>query len=502
MSSIRRQSIISSIIVYFGFALGMFNTYLFTRQGGLTKEEFGLTGLFIAFANIMFSVASLGMPSYISKFFPYYKAHVPDQKNDQISWALLFPCLGFLAVLLAGLVFKSILVDKIFNNSPQLLQYYYWTFPFGFGYTLFMVLEAYAWQQRRSAMSNLLREVVFRFMVTVLIVLVTLHYIRNFETFIAIYAFSYLALVIFMLVYFYRRGQLHFTFTKSQVTKRFYAKILTLVGFVWGGSLVFNIASVFDTIVIAAVIPNGVAAVGIFTVAQNLSSLMQAPQRAVISAAVGPISQAWRNKDYKKIRTIYQRSSINQLIFASAMFCLIWLNFSDGLQTFHIQGDFQAAKWVFFYLAMTRIVDMGTGLNSQIIGNSTYWRFEFVSGLILLALMLPLNWQLTRYMGLLGPAISNLIAFTIYNLIRFLFLYRKFHMQPFNWKTLQAILLAAVAYGIAWLVGKDGTGILYIMLRSAVFCLLFGAGMIQLKLSPDAIPVWKTVLKRLRLDRG
>jgi hypothetical protein len=388
MSSIRRQSIISSIIVYFGFALGMFNTYLFTRQGGLTKEEFGLTGLFIAFANIMFSVASLGMPSYISKFFPYYKAHVPDQKNDQISWALLFPCLGFLAVLLAGLVFKSILVDKIFNNSPQLLQYYYWTFPFGFGYTLFMVLEAYAWQQRRSAMSNLLREVVFRFIVTVLIVLVTLHYIRNFETFIAIYAFSYLALVIFMLVYFYRRGQLNITFTKSQVTKRFYAKILTLVGFVWGGSLVFNIASVFDTIVIAAVIPNGVAAVGIFTVAQNLSSLMQAPQRAVISAAVGPISQAWRNKDYKKIRTIYQRSSINQLIFASAMFCLIWLNFTDGLQTFHIQGDFQAAKWVFFYLAMTRIVDMGTGLNSQIIGNSTYWRFEFVSGLILLALML------------------------------------------------------------------------------------------------------------------
>src|SRR5438045_8075940 len=75
MSTIRKQSIISSIIVYFGFALGLFNTYLFTREGGFTKEEYGLTGTFIAIANIMFSLASFAMPSYIGKFFPYYKAH-------------------------------------------------------------------------------------------------------------------------------------------------------------------------------------------------------------------------------------------------------------------------------------------------------------------------------------------------------------------------------------------------------------------------------------------
>ncbi|MBD0288871.1 MAG: lipopolysaccharide biosynthesis protein, partial [Flavisolibacter sp.] len=60
MSTIRRQSIISSVIVYFGFALGFFNTYLFTREGGFTKEEYGLTGTFIAIGYIMYSAASLG----------------------------------------------------------------------------------------------------------------------------------------------------------------------------------------------------------------------------------------------------------------------------------------------------------------------------------------------------------------------------------------------------------------------------------------------------------
>src|SRR5437762_7431733 len=122
MSTIRKQSLISSGIVYFGFALGLLNTYLFTRQGGFTEAQYGLTGTFLAFANIMFAVAGLGMPAYVGKFFPYYKAHLADRDNDQLTWALLFSSLGFLFVLLAGILFKNILIDKVFNNSPQLLQ--------------------------------------------------------------------------------------------------------------------------------------------------------------------------------------------------------------------------------------------------------------------------------------------------------------------------------------------------------------------------------------------
>src|SRR6266498_1067763 len=130
MSTIRRQSIISSIVVYFGFALGFLNTYLFTRQGGLTKEQFGLTSTFIAFASVMFSVASVGMPAYIGKFFPYYKSHLPNKKNDQLTWALLLACIGFLIVVIIGTASKHLIIDSIFKNSPELPKYFYWTFIF------------------------------------------------------------------------------------------------------------------------------------------------------------------------------------------------------------------------------------------------------------------------------------------------------------------------------------------------------------------------------------
>ena len=499
MSTIRRQSIISSIVVYFGFALGFFNTYLFTRQGGFTKEEYGLTGTFIAIANIMFSIASLGVPAYINKFFPYYKSHLPYKKNDQLTWALLFPTIGFLVVSIAGLAFKNVLVDKVFNNSPQLLQYYFWVFPFGFGYTLFMVMEAYAWQQRKSVLSNFLREVLFRLFATILIVLTTLQVVSSFDVFVRIYAFLYMALVIVLLFYFSQQKQLHFTFKVSNVTKKFYKRIITLVSFIWSGSLIFNIATVFDTIVIAAVMPNGMASVAIFTLAQNITSLIQAPQRAIISSSMGALSQSWRDKNYQKINRIYHSSSINQLIFATAMFSLLWLNFEDGIFTFHLQQDYLFAKTAFFFLGLTRIVDMGTGLNSQIIATSTFWRFEFISGLILFAIILPLNWRLTQIYGVTGPAIANLISFTVYNTVRYIFLWRKFRMQPFTWKTLFTLLLAAFCYYACYYLFNQHHGFQWMIIRSALFIVLFITGMTALKLSPDVKPVLLTVLKKLRL---
>ncbi|MDQ6610131.1 MAG: lipopolysaccharide biosynthesis protein [Bacteroidota bacterium] len=499
MSTIRRQSIISSFVVYIGFALGFFNTYLLTRQGGFTKEEYGLIAVFVAVAQLMFAMSNVGMSAFLTKFYPYYKAHLPEKKNDQLTLALLLPCAGFLIVLLLGLLFKDIVANKMFSNSPELLHYYYWLFPFGFGFTIFMILEAYAWQRGKAVLSNTLKEVAFRAFVTFLILSTTIGLIKNFNTFIGLYSFVYIILIFYLLFYFQRRRQLHFTFTISHVTRRFKKKIIALVGFVWSGGLIFSLASVVDTLIIAAVLPNGVGAAAVFTFGQYIASLIQAPQRAVISASVGPLSQAWKDKDFKKLNKIYHRSSINQLLFSCAMFSLIWINFEDGIFTFHLQSEYLAAKWIFFYIGLTRILDMGTGVNAQIISTSSYWKYEFKTGLILLAITLPLNYFLTVKYGLIGPAIANLFSFTVYNAIRYFFLLKKFNMQPFDVKTLLALVLSGGCFLLAYFTLKEVTGLHWIIIRSLLFCVPFAIGMVGMKLSPDVIPVWLTLKKKLRL---
>ena len=501
MSNIRRQSIISSMIVYFGFALGFFNTWLFAREGGFPQTQYGLINLFIAIGNVIFAVANLGMQAYIYKFFPYYNDNLPRNKNDMITVALVVSLIGFAVVVLNGIIFKDFVIRKYGTKSPDFIKYYYWIFPFGFGLTIYSLLEAFAWQLKKSVLTNFLKEVQFRVFITILIILSAARIIKDFELFIKLFSFTYIVIAAILLTYLLVTRQIHFTFSLSRVTRKFYKKIVALAAFVWGGGLVYSIANVFDTILIAAVLENGLAYAAIYTLAQNMASLIQAPQRAIVSSSIGPLSQAWKNKDYTRLNGIYQRSSINQLLFSVGMFVLIWINFTDGVFTFNLQENYLSAQFVFLFIGLMRIVDMGSGVNSQIIATSTFWKFEFFTGIILLTLTLPLNYMLTKALGIPGTAIANLISFSIYNGIRYTFLLRKFKMQPFNMKTVYTLVLGVVCYLVCHFLFSEFQGFGWIVLRSSVFVLLYITGVVILNISPDVVPVWQTVTKKIRLRK-
>jgi len=503
MSQIRRQSIISSVMVYFGFALGFFNTYLFTKEGGFTKEQYGLTGIFIAVANLMFSLANLGMPSYIYKFYPYYNDNLDKKRNDILTWALLVSLIGFCIVVIGGIYFKDIIIYKFGKNSPEFVKYYYWIFPFGLGLTLYSILESYAWQLKKAIFTNFLREVQFRAFTTILIVFTFIGLLGNFDLFIKIYSFTYLGIAFILLAYLLSKGYVHLTFKVSIVSKKYFKKILRLIQFIYGGTLVYAIANVFDTILLASVSANGLAAVAVYSLAQNMASLIQAPQRGIISSSIAALSKAWKDKDYKRINWIYKQSSINQLIFAVGMFALIWLNFADGIFTFHLQSGYLDAKWVFFFIGLMRIVDMGSGVNSQIIGTSTLWKFEFFTGIILLLITLPLNYILTKYyFDVVGPAIANLFTFTVYNAIRYWYLEKKFNMQPFTKKTLYTILLGISAFFCCYFLFNQYQGLMWLVIRSTCFLAIYGTGTILLKLSSDILPIWDTIQKKIGIKKG
>lgn len=497
MSTIRRQSIISSGIVYFGFALGFLYTYLFAKEGGFTQSQYGLIGTFLAIANVMYSFANLGMLSYIYKFYPYYNDNLPPEKNDLITWALLTGTAGFILVMFGGLIFKHLVIQKFGAHSAELVKYYYWIFPLGFGLTLYNLLEAYAWQLKKSVFTSYLREIQFRLFNIVLVVLFLTGIIKSFSLFIKIYSFGYLVLSLVLLITLIINRKLFFTFSISRVTKKFRKKIFSLSGLTWSGGLVFSIANFFAVIVIAAVIPEGLKYAGIYTLAQYIASLIQAPQRGIIAASIAPLSKAWKDKDYEKINRIYQRSSINQLLFSAGMFVLIWINFRDGVSTFDLKKDYLAAQYIFLFIGLTKVIDMGTGVNSQIIITSTFWRFDFFTGILLLAITLPLNYILAKKIGAIGPAIADLITFSIYNGIRYFFLLRKFGMQPFNRNTTFTLIAGFTGYLLCHYLFYQRYGFLWIILRSAVFITLYLFVIIRFSLSPDVLPVWNTMKKRL-----
>ncbi|MBN8676432.1 MAG: lipopolysaccharide biosynthesis protein [Chitinophagales bacterium] len=498
MSTIRRQSIISSAVIYSGFAVGMLNTYFFTRY--FEEAQYGLTSIFIAIATMMYVFAMMATPSYIFKFYHYYNDHLPPRKNDMITWSLLVSLVGFLLVMIAGWFFKDVVIRKFGEKSPILLTYYYWIFPMGLGLTIYSVLEAYAWNLGKSVLTSFLKEVQWRLLTTVLIVLMITGIIKDFSLFIKLYAFTYPAIALTLFIYLVATKKIHFTFTVSKVSRRYFGKILRLCLFVYSGTLIFTLSQVFDTLVLA--VKSGADVAGIFALAQIMGSVIQAPQRGIVAASISHLSKAWKEKNMELLQRIYQRSSINQLVFASGLFVLIALNYNEAILTFHLKETYLAGFSAFILLGLMRIVDMGTGVNAQIISTSNYWKFELISGVILLALMLPLTYFLTIKYGLIGPAIANLISITIYNIVRIVFLWKKFRLFPFTVQSLYTVLLAAGSFAICYYAFINLHGFAGLVARSIAFIALYSAGAIYMNLSPDIQPVWYTIQKRLGIKKG
>jgi O-antigen/teichoic acid export membrane protein len=314
-----------------------------------------------------------------------------------------------------------------------------------------------------------------------------------------LFAFTYGVVALALILYLVISKKINITFTISIVTRKFYKKIIAFSSLIYFGGLVYMIAQFIETLVIMSVIGTGAA--GIFVLASVISGLVQAPQRGAIAASLPVLSKAWKDKDHAKINVIYQRSGINLLIASLGVFLMIWLSYEDAVNVFHLKPEYLQSKWVFFFIGLAKIVDLGTGVNSQIIGTSIHWRFEFISGMILLSLAIPLNYFLVKEFGIIGAAYAHLISFSVYNAIRIIFLKRKFNMQPFSNKTAFAIILAFISYTVSYYLFINMHNFTGIVLKSAVFLILYGGSVIAFNLSPDVLPVWETIQKKTKMRR-
>ena len=117
MSTIRRQSIISTLLIYAGFFFGAINTYLFVQKGvfdaSFTLEQYGLTRVFIVTANFLYGFASFGLAAVIYKFFPYYKDNLKEKENDLLSLCLVLALIGFVLTTFLGIIFEPLIVRKL-----------------------------------------------------------------------------------------------------------------------------------------------------------------------------------------------------------------------------------------------------------------------------------------------------------------------------------------------------------------------------------------------------
>lgn len=478
MGVIRKQGIISSVLIYAAFVIGGLNTIILFPKF-FTPEEFGLTTVFTNFATLFAAMATMGITNSYVKFYPLYKSHLKDEDNDLPAIALAICALGSILLVIGGILFKSFMVRKFSGHSHLFVRYYPWVLPMTVSFAFFMMAETFCWMIKKTVISNFTREIAFRLFTSILIVLYILKWI-SIHTFFILFSFIYVPGLLVLAGTLVKDGTVRLSFKLSHVTKRLYHKILTFTLFHFSGTIISILPRTVDSFIIASV--SGLADAGIYTLASNIVAIMEVPQRSLNGISAATISEAWKNKDVGKINDIYQKSSLNLMILGFLIMGVVYPNM-DNLVRF--LPAYAMAKPIFLVMGMAKLVDLGTGANTFVLGYSRHWKVDFFTNVFMIFLTIPLNIYCIRHLGVIGAAVGNAVGLLLYNLLRCSYIWYFFKMQPFTRQTFYAVVIVLVSCILPLSMPYLGNIILDVIVRGGLFALVYVPAILYFKVSAD-----------------
>ena len=496
MGIIQKQGVKSSFFIMIGFLIGAVNLLVLFPMF-FSKNDQGLVRAMLDIGATLSVFCTLGTLPVIYKFYPFYNHYLGPKKNELPFITLIINLIGFSLLLIIGWQQKDFIIRKL-GKSPSLGQYFNYVYPYTFFLLIFYWLEAFAWGLRKGVYSNFLRETLIRILTTLLIIAFGLKYI-DLVGFLTLFSLLYVIPSLLLLINLIQSKQFSFKSLQiSNVTKRLKGKMFSFALFVFAGQFFNLLARTNDTFMIVGL--RGLSDAGIFAIATYVSAILEIPQRSLNSISIPVLASSWKNKDFANIKHVYHKSVSNLLAIGLLLFGLIWLN-TDNLIAFlnwvsHKEaGGYDAIGKLIFILGLAKLIDLATGVNSQIIGTSNFWKFDFYTNLFYILLSLPLNFYLIKNYNLEGLAYSNLIALTLYNSIRFLFLYKKFKLQPYTYKHGLFLLLSI---GLILLVHQIPTAnniLANILLQSTVFVLSFYLLVSWINPAPEALEIVNNFFK-------
>lgn len=491
MGIIARQSIQNTLISYLGVALGFVSTMLLFPNI-LTPDQYGLTRFLLSPALVFAQVAHLGIKNTIIRYFPYFK-DTAESKSRLLTLSVLVPMVGFLLFTLLFLSFEGMLVDYYSERAPLFAEYYLYLLPLVFAILFFETLNNYVRALQDSVTGSFLNEVLMRLLIILLLVAYFFG-LMPFKLFIILFVAIYSLQPFYLFFYLYRRGELHFSYPfKGQVLRL--GKSMSLYGmYTLLGGIATQLVGNIDIIMLGSL--SSLAETGIYAIAFYVGSVITVPQRSILKIAIPVLADLMKSKSYDTIESLYRRTSLNQIIAGSLLFVGIWGNMDNVM--YLLPSEYHGAKWVIITIGAAKLFDMATGINGGIITNSRYYRFDLYTSIFLVILTVITNYLLIPPYGILGAAMATAFSIFIYNAVKMIFVWIKFSMQPFQWKSVAVLVLAAACLLLSFQLPYLYNFFVDVTVRSISMAVFFLGAILLFKLSEDVKSLFDRCIEESR----
>jgi O-antigen/teichoic acid export membrane protein len=495
MGIIRKQSFWNTALSYVGVAIGFANkALLYTAV--FSKEYYGLLGVLVAIGLIGNSVGQLGVGAVAVRFMPYIRDHAERWRKFNgllLIWMLTGVMLVTSILLVAHPLITSFYVDK----SSLIVDYYSYAVVLFFMLAGSQFTTALCYAHLKTVLPAFMRDVGIKLWQT----LIGLGYwaaLYEFDVFLGLYVAGWGIWTIVLTLYLI-------------ATKRFPVKIdfkffRTRIGRLslnYGLFTSLNQSSAIfvkhlDKLMIPAlvVVGAGLLSTGLDASANYelgffMATVIVMPYRALGPISFGVVARSFREGNMANIEMVYKKSSLNGLIVGLAAFFLIFINLDSF---FILRPEFEGARWVFFFLGLSYLFDIANGVNGYIMIASKYFRVDLWINLFLIVIVFASNYWLIPIHGEVGAALATAGSVFIFNILRGMFLWSKFRIQPFSLQTLYLLFFAAVALLLgmyiptpAWLAQYNDyiRAVAEVALRSIPVALLYGGLLVGFRISPD-----------------
>lgn len=484
MGIIRNQSIKNSFSFYIGMSIGAVNTVLiYPNVFNNQPEHWGLLSLLVAYATLIGTFSSLGVPRIFVRYFPAI-----IEKGQLYFLSLITPLFGFLLSCLGYWFFKEELF-LLLNASPLLQDNFFYIFLLVFFISFYDVLTSISRSYLDAVIPIFLNEV-FHKLYCLIILVIHGFKVIDFTTFLQLYVSGFLFKFLILFVLQLYKGNLYFKLSLGALK----IKEIIVYGFyvlIGGASVMF--VSRLDMLMIGALL--GLEQVAFYTLAFYIGSVIKVPGKSIVSISVPLLAKAWEEQDFKQIQTIYSKSSINQLIVGGLFFLCIWINIDA---VFNILPEkFSYGKWVVLYIGLAQLFNVASGVNGSIIVNSKYYKYDLITNILLVIFTISSNYILIPEYGINGAAIATALSVFLFNLIRLILIKVKMGLQPFSLKTLYTILILFAIYGVSIFLPLSGILYLDILWKTFFVLAIYIPLLLVLELSEDINNIVADLRKRL-----
>ncbi len=492
MGIVLRQGAKYAFANLLGVGLGAFNVlWLFPRY--LATNEIGVLAALEGAAVLGSTVAGLGINVITDRFFPLHK-DLPAKHGGYLGFLLVYVAIAWLFFCTLFFVLYDFCLGFYLKKSPELPLYFGWVYVYAGLLAIQYGLESFARVYLRIAIPNLLREFFLRILITISVLLYASQSI-DFAQVVALRIASYAIICVLLLAYLLRL-RIPFWY----IDKRFFRKaniypIVRFGFFTFWGAIGITLVMKLDVLMLGAML--NMSQVGVFSLAFFIGNVLEIPRKAIAQISQPILAQAWRENNLPLIQKMYAQSSRNAFVVGGWLFLGIWLNIDSLFAYIPHSEVYVAGKFVVLFICLTRLVDMGMGLNNEIITQSNYYFFNFLIVLLIIILVIGFNLLFIPIYGITGAALSSLIAIVVSNGLKFIFLYKRFGFQPLTQEHLVMALIIIGCFQIAWIpvllpVWAD------MLARSITITLAYWGANIYFKTSPEFTTLWNVVKNKIK----